>query len=126
VPADLADTPWRVGGWTRKQVLGHMLDSAANNHQRFVRASIDGSYAGPSYRQQEWVDAHGYAEIPWSTLLDWWDAHHHLLQAVVRRIPAERLSAPCQVGDDAPVTLEFLITDYIAHQQHHLRQILAS
>jgi hypothetical protein len=126
VPSELADTPWRPGGWTRKQILGHMLDSAANNHQRIVRASIDGSYTGPGYRQQEWVDAHGYTEIPWNTLLGWWSACHQLLRAVVSRIPAERLTAPCTVGDDAPVTLEFLITDYIAHQQHHLRQIQAS
>jgi hypothetical protein len=48
VEPGLADTPWRVGGWTRKQIVGHLLDSAANNRQRFVRAGIDGHYAGPS------------------------------------------------------------------------------
>ena len=47
LPAELADTPWREGGWTRKQIVGHLMDSAANNRQRFVRASMDGSYAGP-------------------------------------------------------------------------------
>ena len=51
LPAGLADTPWREGGWTRKQIVGHLLDSAANNRQRFVRASLDGSYAGPFYAQ---------------------------------------------------------------------------
>ena len=56
----LADTPWRAGGWTRKQIVGHLLDSAANNHQRFVRAAIDGQYAGPKYAQDAWVAAHGY------------------------------------------------------------------
>jgi hypothetical protein len=126
VPETLADLPWREGGWTRKQILGHMLDSAANNHQRFVRASLDGSYTGPEYHQQGWVDAHGYAEMPWKALPGWWTACHELLQAVVSRIPAERLSAPCTVGSDAPVTLGFLISDYIAHQRHHLAQILAS
>ena len=50
VPSDLANVPWRVGGWTRKQILGHLLDSAANNRQRFVRAAIDGTYAGPELR----------------------------------------------------------------------------
>ena len=126
VPDHLADTPWREGGWTRKQILGHMLDSAANNHQRFIRASIDGSYIGPDYLQQAWVDAHGYADLPWPTLLQWWNTYHDLLCAVVDRIPEERLSASCRVGNDAPVTLDFLIRDYIAHQQHHLKQILAA
>ncbi|MBT9331463.1 DinB family protein [Paracidobacterium acidisoli] len=125
-PHSLADTPWREGGWTRKQILGHMIDSAANNHQRFVRASLDGAYTGPDYGQQAWVDAHGYAEASWETLLGWWKAYHDLLIAVVNRIPVAKLEAECRVGDDAPVTLRFLITDYIAHQQHHLRQIQAS
>jgi hypothetical protein len=51
VPESLADVPWREGGWTRKQIVGHLLDSAANNRQRFVRASTGGSYFGPNYGQ---------------------------------------------------------------------------
>ena len=124
VPENTAAVPWRTGGWTRKQVLGHMIDSAANNHQRFVRASLDGSYTGPVYAQEGWVAAHGYNETPWTTLLDWWQMYHEILKAVVERISAEKLDAECRVGDDGPVTLRFLIEDYIAHQQHHLRQIL--
>ena len=62
--AALADVPWREGGWTRKQIVGHLLDSAANNRQRFVRAAIDGKYAGPKYAQEAWVAAHGYASQP--------------------------------------------------------------
>jgi hypothetical protein len=122
----LAATPWREGGWTRKQILGHLCDSAANNRQRFVRASIDGKYAGPGYAQDAWVDAHGYAEMEWETLLHWWQVEHEILKAVVARIPADRFTTSCTVGDDAPVTLRFLIEDYIRHQRHHLAQIQAS
>jgi hypothetical protein len=120
-----AATPWRAGGWNRKQVLGHLIDSAANNRQRFVRASIDGQYAGPGYAQNAWVDAHGYADTPWEELLHWWQVDHEILAAVVARIPADRLGTSCTVGDNAPVTLRFLIEDYIAHQKHHLEQIQA-
>ncbi len=123
-PSESADTQYRAGGWTRKQVLGHMIDSAANNHQRFVRATLDGQYSGPGYKQEGWVGLHGYAELPWPTLLGWWAAAHQVLEIIVARIPEERLSAPCVVGEDAPVTLQFLIEDYIAHQRHHLAQIL--
>jgi DinB superfamily len=123
LPPELADTPWRVGGWTRKQIVGHLLDSAANNRQRFVRASADGRYAGPKYAQDAWVAAHGYAEQDWETLLRWWQAEHEILAAVVDRIPEERLNAECVVGDGKPVTLRFLIEDYLDHQRWHFAQL---
>ena len=85
LPAQLADTPWREGGWTRKQIVGHLLDSAANNRQRFVRATIDGEYAGPRYAQDGWVAAHGYANQPWETLLEWWKSEQEILVAVDRK-----------------------------------------
>jgi hypothetical protein len=119
----LADTPWRSGGWTHKQIVGHLLDSAANNRQRFVRAAIDGSYAGPQYAQDAWVAAHGYASQSWETLLRWWRTEHEILAAVVDFIPEERLEASCTVGDDAPVTLRFLIEDYLRHQRWHLAEL---
>ncbi len=123
VPPELIDVPDHAGGWTRKQIVGHLLDSAANNRQRFVRAAIDGSYAGPKYAQDAWVAAHGYEGQPWETLLRWWQAEHEILAAVVDRVPEDRLDARCTVGDDAPVTLRFLIEDYLVHQRHHLHQI---
>lgn len=125
VHPNLAAMPWRAGGWTRKQIVGHLCDSAANNRQRFVRASIDGKYTGPGYEQDVWVDAHGYADTDWKTLLRWWQVEHEILKAVVARIPADRLETSCTVADNAPVTLRFLIEDYIAHQRHHLQQIQA-
>jgi hypothetical protein len=125
LPVELADRPWRAGGWTRKQIVGHLLDSATNNRQRFVRAAADGSYAGPKYAQDAWVAAHGYAQQPWDTVLHWWEVEHEILAAVVDRIPDERLGARCIIGDDAPVTLRFLIEDYLSHQQWHLKQLCA-
>lgn len=123
VPPALADVPWRPGGWTRKQIVGHLLDSATNNRQRFVRAAIDGSYAGPGYVQDMWVIAHGYAEQSWDDLLLWWQAEHELLIAVVDRIPEDTLAAQCRIGDSESVTLRYLIEDYVRHQKHHLAQI---
>ena len=123
LPPELAGTPWRGGGWTRKQIVGHLLDSAANNRQRFVRASIDGQYAGPAYAQDEWVAAHGYANQPWETLLSWWQVEHEILAAAVDHIPEERLESTCTVGASEPVTLRFLIEDYLRHQRWHFAQL---
>ena len=120
---ELADTPWRPGGWTRKQIVGHLLDSATNNRQRFVRASIDGRYEGPGYAQDAWVAAHDYAGQPWETLLLWWEAEHEILATVVDHIPEDRLETTCIVGDHEPVTLRFLIEDYLAHQRGHFAQL---
>jgi hypothetical protein len=120
-----ADVPWRPGGWTRKQIVGHLLDSCTNNRQRFVRAALEGTYTGPFYAQEGWVALHGYETQEWSTLLRWWRVEHEILAAVVERIPEEGLMASCTVGDDPPVTLRFLIEDYIAHQKHHFAQLTA-
>ena len=82
--------PWREGGWTRKQIVGHLLDSASNNRQRFVRAAIDGSYSGPGYAQDAWVAAQGYSGESWETLVRWWHAEHEILMAAVDRIPKRK------------------------------------
>ena len=121
----LADVPWRAGGWTRKQIVGHLLDSATNNRQRFVRASTEGVYVGPSYAQDAWVAAHGYTEQPWVTLLEWWRVEHSILAAVVAGIAEGQLGVLCTLGDDAPVTLLFLVEDYVRHQKWHLKQLQA-
>jgi hypothetical protein len=125
VPESLADVPWREGGWTRKQIVGHLLDSAANNRQRFVRASTGGAYYGPNYGQDAWVAAHGYADQKWSTLLEWWETEHEILMAVVDRVSEDRLETRCILDEEAPVTLRFLIEDYVEHQRWHVRQLLA-
>jgi hypothetical protein len=116
--------PFREGGWSRKEILGHLIDSALNNHQRFVRAALVGAYEGPSYQQEGWVLLHGYKCMPWSVLLEHWRGQNELLCEVVERIPEERFNAQCRIGDDAPVTLQFLVEDYLAHLHHHVRQIV--
>jgi hypothetical protein len=72
------------------------------------------------------VAAHGYADQDWETLLRWWQVEHEILAAVVDRIPEERLEAECVVGGSAPVTLRFLIEDYMAHQRWHFAQFPGS
>jgi uncharacterized damage-inducible protein DinB len=113
----------REGGWSRKQVLGHLIDSALNNHQRFVRASLEGNYEGPSYEQQGWVGIHGYVDLSWAALVEQWRTQNELLARVVANIPESGLSATCLVGKDPAVSLSFLILDYLRHMEAHVEQI---
>lgn len=121
---EAAAKPAREGAWSRKQELGHLIDSATNNHVRFVRASIEPEFHGLPYDGDGWVTLHGYGELQWSMLVDFWERYNRLLVELVARIPEERLATHCFVGDSAQVTLGFLIEDYIAHMQHHLDHIL--
>jgi hypothetical protein len=115
--------PIREGGWLRKQWLGHLLDSAANNHVRFAFAATVGSYEGPAYAQREWVDLQNYAALSWASLLNDWRTLNERLARVVDGIPEAQLGAMCKIGTGDPVTLEFLIQDYLDHLEHHIGQL---
>ena len=117
-----ASVPSKAEGWSPKQVIGHLIDSAANNHQRFVRLALSNGLVSPGYEQADWVDLQGYARRPWSELLGLWTAYNLHLAHVMASIPAESLANKGTVAGN-PVTLEFLMTDYVAHLQHHLRSL---
>jgi hypothetical protein len=114
----------RPGAWSPKQELGHLIDSAANNHMRFAVASIEGAYDGAGYTQDHWVDAHGYQDLPWTEIVELWYRYNLLLAHLVERIAEERMQSRCAVGSSA-VTLRFLIVDYVRHMQHHVDHVLS-
>jgi hypothetical protein len=125
ISEELADSrPEREGAWSKKQELGHLIDSATNNRVRFIKAALEDRYDGPSYDGRGWVDLGGYAEMRWIDLIDIWKTANAALAAVLERIPHERMAAECRVGNAEPVTLELLIDDYLLHMQHHLEHIL--
>jgi DinB superfamily len=122
---EAAMRPAGADSWSRKEELGHLIDSAVNNHVRFAAASLQTEFSGPTYEQDGWVRAHGYHEMAWPSLLDTWREHNELLLRLVKRIPEERLAVFCRIGTADPVTLRFLIEDYVLHMQHHLDHILS-
>lgn len=111
-------------GWSMREELGHLLDSAVNNHNRFVRAALQPSYEGPGYDENPWVDVHRYVERPWTVLVDEWHAHNTILVPLLRNIPDAKLSTPCAVAGGPPIPLEGLIDEYVLHMRHHLDQVL--
>lgn len=111
------------GKWCRREVLGHLLDSAFNNHQRFVRGQLTERLEIPGYAQNDWVRCQGYAEADWNELITLWEALNRHLANVIARIPATALSTPVRIGDGALVTLAEVVADYLRHLEHHLAQI---
>ncbi len=112
------------GHWSKKQILGHLIDSAANNHQRFVRGQFVAHIDLPGYQQGQWVEAQRYATEPWADLVNLWLLLNRHLAHIVRGMPAEARDHTISIGGREPVTLGFVIDDYLGHLQHHLDQIL--
>jgi hypothetical protein len=112
------------GKWSKKEILGHLIDSTANNHQRFVRAQLETEISFPGYAQNLWVGTQGYQSENWNDLVQLWRSYNFHLLHVISRISPEKLTNTCAIGDREPATLEFLIVDYVRHLEHHLSQIL--
>src|SRR5215831_20723794 len=112
------------GKWSKKEVLGHLIDSAANNHQRFVRAQLAPSLELPNYQQNEWVAAQSYRTEPWPDLVNLWLLYNRHLLHVWRHVPKAALDVPCIIGSNAPLPLARVMTGYVDHLEHHLAQIL--
>jgi hypothetical protein len=121
-----SEKPVLSGGWSRKQVLGHLIDSASNNHQRFVRAVLQESRDFPGYDQAGNVRLQAPQEADWNLMITLWVAYNRYLAHVIARLPADKLETVCRIGTGKPVTLDFLATDYLTHLLHHLRQIGAA
>jgi hypothetical protein len=108
--------------WSKKEILGHLIDSAANNHQRFVRLQVQPEIDLPGYVQDDWVRLGRYQHTPWADIVTLWAAYNRQLAAVVDAFdPATLTHVWHASGGD--VTLAFIATDYVRHLKHHLRQI---
>ena len=121
-------------GWSSKEIIGHLIDSASNNHQRFVRAQFRSDLIFVGYDQDDWVKVQNYQSAPWQSLLQLWYEFNVHLSRLIENIPDETLLlkktshnldeiAWTPIAKSEPVTLAYFIGDYIGHMQHHLKQI---
>ena len=129
-----AERPRAEEHWSSKQILGHLIDSAANNHARFVLGQLKDDLLFPGYDQDGWVKTNHYQEAGWSQLVDLWRSYNLHLVHLMAHADKDKMSTPCTlhtlqeiafktVPQSEAVTLEYLMQDYVDHLKHHLAQI---
>src|SRR3954467_1427523 len=132
-PPDAVERRPAKGGWSAKEIMGHLIDSAAVNHQRFVRAQWQ-DLVFAAYAQDDWVTAQKYQDAPWIELVALWREYTRHIARVMAAIPIDVRMAPKRIHNlheiamkpapkDEPATLDYLMKDYVEHLQHHLKQI---
>ncbi|MGD1007137.1 MAG: DinB family protein [Ignavibacteriaceae bacterium] len=109
--------------WSKKEILGHLIDSAANNHQRFVRAAQSIAADFPPYNQNRWVEVQSYNKLKWQDIIELFYQYNIHISNVIDFLPEEVLTNSVNIGKENPVTLEFVITDYLRHLKHHVEQL---
>jgi hypothetical protein len=123
------------GKWSRREIIGHLIDSASNNHRRFVVAPSGADLVFDGYDPDEWVAAGHYQDAPWPDLVTLWAAFNRHLARVMAAVAPDDLIRPRAnhnlhevawqpFSADHPATLDEFMRDYVGHLQHHLRQAL--
>ena len=122
------------GKWSAKEIIGHLIDSASNNHGRFVRAQLCDDLVFEGYDQDAWVRVQRYQERPWPDLVGLWQTYNHHIANLMESADAEALERPRArhnlhrlgwqpIAESEPATLAWFMRDYVGHLEHHLRQI---
>jgi len=109
--------------WSKKQMLGHLIDSATNNHHRFVRAQFEDKPL-ITYNADEWVDASRYQSMPTRHLVYLWQLYNLHITLLIKQIPTALMQKECDSGDTSLHTLEWLFDDYVVHMEHHLKLLV--
>lgn len=112
----------RPGKWSKKEIMGHLIDSAANNHQRFVRLQLHEKFGLWSYEQDEWVKLQRYNEMDWKDIVNFWLLYNRQLLSIMIHVKRNCLGHRGVFPDGTEQTMEFIMTDYVRHMEHHLKQ----
>jgi hypothetical protein len=135
ISSEQSSTPRAEGKWSPRQIIGHLIDSASNNHQRFVRAQFTDDLVFAGYEQEGWVRVQDYQGEDWPQLLELWKLYNKHIHHVMSLVPDETRTklrykhnlnqiASDKLSASDPVTLEWFMRDYVDHMKKHLSQIL--
>jgi len=126
--SDLLNKNWNYKAgpnrWSKKEIIGHLIDSAQINLQRFVRSTYTENFK-VTYEKMEWVDAQHYVNADIQELLELWRLLNKQIVRVLENYPTDRLQIKCDTGKTSVSfqTVEFLAQDYVNHLNHHLKAI---
>lgn len=119
------------GKWSKKEILGHLCDSAINNLSRFVRAQFEEQpFKITPYAQDDWVIINHYNDMDTDAILNYWVSLNKQIVQIVSGIPEEKLAVTIELGDAAfredasDKNLLWLIEDYVVHMEYHLKQVV--
>jgi hypothetical protein len=112
--------------WSKKEILGHLIDSAGNNHQRWVRVQFTRLLEFPGYEQESWVTRQAYASEPWPDLVNLWLLFNRHMLHVLKAMPQDVLSHQIAIGGKPPLPLAAWLLDYVSHMENHLAQIFST
>lgn len=113
------------GKWSKKELIGHLVDSASNNHQRFVRMPMENRLHLPQYAQDEWVENQKYQQRSWVDIVELWTVYNRHLLHVLRHIDERKVTNTALFPEYGEKTLRFIIDDYVDHMEHHLKQVFS-
>src|SRR6267142_1556521 len=137
IPEQQSAIPRIEGKWSPKEIIGHLIDSASNNHQRFVRAQFTDELVFAGYEQEGWVRVQNYQGEEWTDLVQLWRLYNQHLLHLMSRVPEEtrmklrhkhnlQQIASESLSENQPVTLDWFMRDYVDHMKKHLKQILGA
>ncbi len=109
--------------WSKKEILGHLTDSAFNNHQRFVRMQIDNNIELLQYKQNDWVAIQRYQDLEWNIIVELWRTTNQHIVHLLKRVDHTKLSNTAKFPEFGVLSLQFIIEDYVEHLAHHFKAI---
>lgn len=112
--------------WSKKEILGHLVDSAIHNLVRFTEINyLEKPYHHRPYNQNDLVSLNQYQTIDTNELIQLWLSLNKQIIRIFKSIDHKALDYQIILNDQSVIDLKFLITDYVEHLEHHINQIKA-
>ncbi|AZJ35676.1 DinB family protein [Tenacibaculum singaporense] len=111
--------------WSKKEILGHLIDSGINNLQRFTEIQFENKpYKIRKYNQNELVKVNDYQNSDIKEILEFWCSINSRIKKVMELQTNDSLNYKIELEKNNISDLRFLMTDYVNHLEHHLNQIM--
>jgi hypothetical protein len=107
----IADVKLSEEKWTLKEMVAHLIDSASNNHQRFIRSQLESKINFPLYEAEEWKNVTKISDYSFISLIILWREYNYYLLHIVKNSKEDTLDNIWEINEKK-LTLRFIIEDY--------------